>query len=248
VFFPQLQSFFKTIYSNQMSRLGWKSKPNEASGTGTLRATVISMMGISGDKVVMKQAFDAFMAYRKDPVGAPIAGDLQHAIFRCALRHDEATVQKALRDIYEDSRTSPESKRNCLIVMGCVKDLQHHADVMDYLFWSGQVRLQDFAFPLGSLSGTTDEGGVAVWEYFQKHHSKLHDRLGDGNWGGCVALSCRGVTTTEKADEIEAFFADPSHPVGSAKRRLEQALEVVRTRIDRRERDREGVAKYFSNL
>jgi hypothetical protein len=62
-------------------------------------------------------------------------------------------------------------------------------------------------------------------------------------WASLVGLSCRGLRTMEEADEVEAFFN--VHPPGSAKRRLSQALESVRTRSTRLERDRKVVAEFL---
>ena len=247
-FFPKFQSYLKSIYAKQLELLGWESQDGEPSRTGTLRATVIRVMGVSGDKNVLQKAYDMFMAHKKD--GAPMDGDLRNTIFRCALRHDEATVLQALQEMFEDPHTSPEEKRDCLVAMGSVKDMQRHAKVLDYIFWSGKTRLQDFAFPLGSLSGSSDQGGLAVWKYFKANYERLQTRLGEGStmWSSCVGLSARGVTTVEYADEVEAFFQDPKHILGSAQRRFDQALEVVRTKISRRERDREAVAAYFDSL
>ena len=246
-FFPQFQSFLKRLYARQMSILGWANKPDEESRTATLRATVIGMMGISGDKDVLSKAFDTLVAYKKEPVGAPIPGDVQRTIFRCALRHNEAAVFYTLREIFESESSLPEEKRSCLYVMGCVKDMTRHQEMIEYVLWSGKVRLQDISFPLATLSGTTDEGGYAMWDYFRTNFYRLRERLSTGPmWGSLVALSCRGIVTTRDADDVETFFADPARAPGSAKRRLTQTLELVRTRCSRRERDREGVAAFFS--
>jgi aminopeptidase 2 len=245
-FFPMFQIFLSSIYTTQMRQLGWDSRPDECARTGSLRATVIKMMGVAGEKDVLQQALDMFAAYKKDPKAAPVPGDLQSVVFRCAMRYDEAFVFESLRDLYEDPATSPEEKRDSLSVMGCVQDVRRQKEMSDYVFWSGKVRLQDIAFPLGSLSSASDEGGLGLWKYFQANYLKLHDRLGSGPmWASCVALSCRGVTTSKDADEVEAFFTD--HSPGSAKRRLTQALELVRTRISRRERDRDDVSAFLSN-
>ena len=241
-FFAKFQSFLKKLYSRQMQILGWEPKEGEAARTGTLRATVIGMLGIARDPDVLQTAFDRFMTYKKDPDSIP--GDLRLSIFRCALRLDEAAVFDALKEIYEGS-SFPEEQRNCLTVMGCVTDGERHAAMFDYVFNSGKVRLQDISMPLGSLAGTTDEGGRAAWSYFCDNYSDLHSRLGSGPvWSVAVALSCRGLTTLAEADQVDEFFG--SRDLGSAKRRLAQALEVVRTKAKRRERDREAMADYFA--
>ena len=107
--------------------------------------------------------------------------------------------------------------------------------------------MQDVSFPLDSLAGRTDLGGKFCWHSFRDNFDKLHAKFGSGPmWGTIVALSCRGLRTTADASEVENFFKDSSHPVGSAARRLSQALETVKNRAARLERDRDAVGKFFS--
>lgn len=67
-------------------------------------------------------------------------------------------------------------------------------------------------------------------------------------WGPCVGLLCRGLNSLEEADEVEDFFSQSGREPGSAKRRLSQALEAVRTRAVRMDRDREAVGEFLSTL
>jgi aminopeptidase N len=205
-------------------------------------------MGLTGDKGVMKKAYEVFSVHRSDPNGSPIPGDLQGAIFRCALRYEEMAVFDGLREIYEGPGASPEEKRECLMVMGKVKDTVLRQKMMDYVFWSGFVRLQDITFALSSLATSDDDGGIAVWNFFKSNYAELSTKIGKGSntWSACVGLSVSGLTTIEAANEVEAFFE--KHPAGSASRRLEQGLEVVRTKIMRRERDREALTTFLDDL
>lgn len=102
------------------------------------------------------------------------------------------------------------------------------------------------AFPLGSLTSASDEGGRAAWEYFKRNYDKLHSKLGTGFlWRDCVGLCSRGLKTAAEAQEVEDFFNEPHHPAGSGTRRLQQALEVVRTSAARIERDRKALMTFF---
>lgn len=240
-FFPKFQAYLLKIYSKQMQILGWDSKEGESQRTGTLRAAVISMVGRAGDNAVREEAYRRFCAFDQDGVNIP--GDLQRNVFRLALQHDEEHAIVALTRIYEKS-TFPEEQRNCLSVMGSVKDMKRHADIMEYALFSGKVRLQDSVFTLNTLSSSTDEGGRACWKAFQTQYDRFHAKFfGGPMWGACVGLSCRGLRTLAEADEVESFFQ--AKPPGSAKRRLIQGLEAVRTRATRLERDRELVAAFL---
>jgi puromycin-sensitive aminopeptidase len=240
-FFPKFQAYITKIYAKQLEVLGWDAKEGESQRTGTLRASIINMMGRAGDATIREEAFRRFCAYEQD--GTSIPGDLQGIVFRLALRHDEDHVYPALRRIYEKC-TFPEEQRNCLAAMGSVQDMNRHTEMLDYALFSGQVRLQDVAFPLNSLSASSDKGGRACWESFKNQHERVISKFGGGPmWGACVGLSCRGLRTLKEADEVEVFFA--ANPPGSAKRRLVQGLEAIRTRATRLERDVEQVAAFL---
>jgi len=103
------------------------------------------------------------------------------------------------------------------------------------------------AWPLGSLCASSDEGGRATWNYFKQNYNRLHAKLGSGGflWRDTVGLCSRGLRTAAEAQEVEDFFKEPGHVAGTGFRRLEQALEVVRTQAARIERDREALSNFF---
>lgn len=236
------------LFARQMKILGWEAAENESPRVGTLRGTVIDMMGIAGDEKVLRQAFEKFMAHKQDPSGSPIPGDLRSVIFHCALRHDEGTVYKALKEMYESGGLLPEEERDCLIAMGRVKDSSLHSEMLSYVLFSGKVRLQDMAFPLSSLSSSSDAGGLAAWTFFKENYERIEGQFRGGPmWGAVCALTCRGLKTEEGAQDVEAFFQEKSHSIGSAQRRLRQSLEVIRTNISRRERDFASVEQFLND-
>jgi aminopeptidase N len=244
-FFERYQNFLRAVYSKHMDRLGWEASAGESQRMGTLRATIISMLGVAGDANVLEQSYKRFCEYAANPEASNVPGDLQQIMFRNALRHNEEEVYPMLKSIYENS-TFPEEQRNCLSVLGAVKDMTRHEEMLEYTLFSGKVRLQDIAFSLGSLSSTTDEGGRACWNLLKDRIGEIHSQFGVGPmWGAVCGLACRGLKTHAEADEVEAFFSNPAHPPGSAKRRLTQALEAVRTKATRLERDREDVTVFL---
>ena len=242
-FYDKLKAYFASLYRNQYKLLGWEAKPGESDRTATLRSTVIQMMGMSGDESVEEEATRLFLDLTSASPSMSVPGDLQQVIFKLALRHDEEKVYGVLKEIFERVEGSPEEKRNALSTMGCVVDPVRHASMLDYVFFSGKVRLQDMTFPLGALSATSDEGGRLTWTFLRDNFSTLQSKYKDSvMWGNIVGLSCRGLTEAVEADQVEEFFKDRT---GSATRRLSQALEIVRTRAQRRARDREALKRFL---
>lgn len=142
-FYGKFKQFIRGLYSRRVKKLGWEARPNESARTGTMRGTAISMMAISGDEEVTKEAYDRFMKYKEQPEANPLGGDLRPVIFKLALRFDEAAVLLALKEIYERS-TFPEEQRDCLGVMGNVEDPLCHFEVFKYTLFSGKVRRRSF--------------------------------------------------------------------------------------------------------
>ncbi|KAI2509760.1 metalloaminopeptidase [Fragilaria crotonensis] len=241
-FFSKFQSYLIKIYTKQFDILGWDAKDGESQRTGTLRASVISMMGRAGDESICAEAHRRFCDYVTHGIGIP--GDLQGIVFRLALRYDEAQVYPSLRNLYEAS-TFPEEQRNCLSAMGSVQDRGRHLEMLEYTLFSGKVRLQDIAFPLGALSSASDDGGRACWDFFSTHYNRFLSAgfAGGPMWGACVGFSCRGLKTLDEANQVEAYFV--TNPPGSARTRLIQGLEAIRTRAIRLARDEAAVAAFL---
>jgi aminopeptidase N len=245
-YYPQLQTFIKKIYTPQFEILGWKATDGEAPRTGSLRATIISMLGTAGDERILKESYNSFMEYRHDPNESFLDGDMRSVIFECALRHNETIVFDELRRMYKDPNTLPEEQRDCLSVMGRVKDEKRHKDMLEYIFFSKNVRLQDISFPLASLAATSNHGGVATWKFFTTNFDVLRSQMGNtGNiWAACIGLACCGLRTSEDIDSVASFFE--THSAGAGEKRLAQSMEVVRTKIARRERDRDNLAEFLN--
>lgn len=244
--FDLFQKYLLSIYSRQMSHYGFDPVPGEPARSGTLRATIIGMMCTAGDSSVLEESLRRFDACCDNITENPIHGDLQKVIFKGAVQKDEKRAYEALRKMYETS-TFPEEQRNCLVAMGSIRDPMRHAQMLEYTLFSGKVRYQDIAFPLSTLATTTSAGGKATWAFFCENYRSIEEKFGSGPvWSSCVALSCRGLRTLEECAEVESFFADPTHKEGSASRRLNQTMELLRTLSARRSRDAVSVGDYLS--
>ena len=95
---------------------------------------------------------------------------------------------------------------------------------------SGEVKLQDFFYPIGSVSQSSAEGLDLAWAYFQEHFERLTGMLAKSvSWltDALVLNSVSGFATAAKADEVAAFFE--AHPVPQSSRKIAQAVENIRT-------------------
>lgn len=245
-FFVKFQNFLHNIYANQMETIGWDPKLDDDEHTGSLRATIISMMGLTGDTAALEEALRRFKSFVENPDTDLVTGDVRTAIFRAALRADEGFVSSELKRIFETA-ADPGVQRSALSVMGRVKDIDRHREMLDYALHSGKVRYQDMAFVLNGLATTTSEGGRKCWNNFVSDFDRLAAKFREQHvvWGMLLGVTSRGLETCEEADMVEQFFAEPDHPAGAGQRRVAQALEAVRTNAARLDRDRDIVASFL---
>jgi aminopeptidase N len=140
-FYPKLQQYLSKLYSKQASLLGWDASPTESARTGTLRGTVLRMMGVTKDSAILEEAYRRFLeATKADSLEGAIPGDLRRVLFRLALRDDEDAVYQTLKRAYEEQGSlSPEAQRDCLVVMGCVQNPKLRSEMLYYTFFSGKV-------------------------------------------------------------------------------------------------------------
>lgn len=245
-FLPALQSYVKRIFDPRMQELGWTVNNGEDPRVGSLRAAVISILGAVRDEPVLKKSFDLLVAFMEDHDTNSLDGDMLGAIFKNAMRYDEERVYTLLRELVNDHRVSPEETREALQALGSVKDLRRHMDMLEYALFSGSVRLQDVSFILSSLAMSSDEGGFRTWKFFTDNYDRIHQAVGDGPlWSAVSGLCCRGLRTLDQAQEVQDFWQ--VHDPKSAKRRVAQSLELVRTNATRRNRDRVALAAFFSS-
>jgi len=175
-FFAKFQGFLKNIYANQMENIGWDKSQTDDEDTGTLRATIINMMGSTGDTGVLEEALRRFKAFVEDPSTSLVTADVRTAVFRTALRADESLVSADLKRIFEMS-ADQGVQRSCLSVLGRVKDSNRHARMLDYVLFSGKVRYQDMSFVLNGLATTTSEGGRRCWDNFVADFPRLASKF-----------------------------------------------------------------------
>jgi hypothetical protein len=94
---------------------------------------------------------------------------------------------------------------------------------------SGAVKLQDFFYPIGSVSSSSAAGLELTWAYFQEHFDRIRTMLKKSvAWlmEAVVISSVSGFATVARADEVEAFFV--AHPLPQNSRKISQAVENIR--------------------
>ena len=59
---------------------------------------------------------------------------------------------------------------------------------------SGEIKLQDFFYPMGSVRSSSGEGRIIAWDFLKEHFQAIKDMVGTANSSlmDAVIVSCAG--------------------------------------------------------
>merc|ERR1712232_443025 len=120
-------------------------------------------------------------------------------------------------------------KKDVYLAIGAVPGEASKRKVLDWAT-SGEVKLQDFFYPILSVSSSSSEGLETAWSYLQEHFHRIYDLIKKASpslMAAVVTYSCGDFSSHDRADEIEAFFEKNSVPLIS--RKVSQIIEKTRS-------------------
>merc|ERR1712232_1305128 len=120
-------------------------------------------------------------------------------------------------------------RKHVLSTLGSIEDPQLKLETVKWSV-SGEVKLQDCFYAIGSVGRSGKTGRDITWKYFQENHEKFSTRLANASSSlmDAVIVMCAGsFCSVEKADEIDEFFRANPFPKNS--RKIAQMTENMRT-------------------
>jgi len=220
--------FAHGVVKNALSKCGWEPRAEDTHTDKLFRADVIGMLDVfaASDPEVVKEATRRFEGHFEDASLLP--SDYKSTVYKIVLKAGgEAEYERVLKT-YTDT-TDNAIRKYAMGTLGASKDKALKLRTLEWALNSEDVKLQDFFYPIGSVSGD-QEGILLAWQFFQDNFERFKEKLAKASpslMDACIVYSCNRFCTYDKADEIEAFFA--KHPVPSSERRISQLLENVRT-------------------
>lgn len=113
----------------------------------------------------------------------------------------------------------------------------------------GTVRAQDFVYPVAGVVGSA-EGVRTYWEWFTSNWDEIVAFLPPNGIGNilprAVGMSVARFTSSEDRAKCEAFYS--SRKEDGFARSLDQAFEMVSTRVKWLERDSEAINEFLSTI
>lgn len=234
-----LNAFCIDLYLPIYEKLGWNAQSNEDQLNVMLRSLVLSQLGSCGYPDVVSEALTRFSDHILEK--AVISPDLRSVVYGTVLKHGDKKVYEQMINLYKASDMQEEQVR-MLGVLGRSKD--NIETTLNFML-TDCVRGQD---AVTLLNGCLDSksGCVKAWQFFKGHFQKISEKCSGGTLQArLVQCLVESFSSVDKAKEIETFF--DQHPLPSAKRSLQQALETVHIQTKWIERDFKSLNNFFAS-
>ncbi|GKY96228.1 hypothetical protein MPSEU_000582700 [Mayamaea pseudoterrestris] len=224
-------AFARSIVVNGMQKVGWVASKSDDPLTSMLRGILVNLLGTFAydDESVASEAstrFKAFLENHDDVQSLP--SDIRSPVFKIYLKNGTAKEYDEVKKYYYDATDNAERK-HVLGSLGFISDPKLKLKTMEWST-SGEIKLQDFFYLMGSVGHSNSAGRQVAWKYFQDNFEAIKAMVANASsslMDAVIVMCCSGFCSNEKADEIEAFFKD--HTLPSSARKISQTLEGMRS-------------------
>merc|ERR1712194_10297 len=195
-----------------------------------LRAVLIRLQTEFPSQETVMEASKRFGALVADASYTGLPSEYRTSVYTVMLRESgPRNGQKVFADlmvIFQRASTHPEKLQVMRALgYGASKELKDRA--LSFAL-SSEVKLQDIMYTVYSVSGSGPGGALLAWEWFQAHFEELKGKA-SASMGimSHLVTACSGrFVTSDKADEVEAFFQ--AHLLPLCERKISQNLEAIR--------------------
>lgn len=205
-----------------------------------LRATLVRLQAhfcASDDDVSAKaqELWDEFFELAQSGGDSPnLPADFKIPVFKIVLKNCKThQAFEQLLALLPSLKTNAERKA-VYLSLGAAPQPALKRRVLEWAV-SGDIKLQDFFYPMGSVSQSSPEGLALAWSFFQERFDTIHGMVAKASaslMDAAIVYSVAGYATEAKAAEIEAFFTDPTTKeprLPQSNRKIQQTVEGIRT-------------------
>ena len=113
------QVYARSILQRSFEQVGWEPKPDEPARIGSLRASLISALGVLDDEEIVKGCRERFQKFLTDPASIP--PDLRPSVFEVVGRYADEATWKKIHELGLKT-TSIEEKQTYYDALACAAD------------------------------------------------------------------------------------------------------------------------------
>ncbi len=223
------QTFAKSLILPLSEKVGWAPASTDNHLTTLLRGIMIHLLAsfCAEDAAVQQEAnrrFDLFWNNYEDVDSLP--SDYRSAVFSIVLQSGNNERYEQIKSYYKKAPNNAEAK-HVLNSLGSISDEKLKWATMEWST-SGDIKLQDFFYVMGSVARSNKVGRDTAWKYFQDEFDKLKDMLASASpslMNAVIVLCAGGGSSMAKADAVKEFFEE--HPMPSNSRKIDQTIEGI---------------------
>ena len=227
-------------FRSQFSALGWKPAAGEDDDTRMRRAALVGLLGdVAEWEPVVTEAASRCSAYLRDR--ASLDANLADSVVALAARAGEVSLYESFLEAVAQART-PQERRRFLFALGEFRNLRLIERTLG-LALSETVPTQDVVFVLTRLLANR-VARERAWAFVKKKWTALRKRMPPMLVTRLVEATPALQTATSRRD-IASFFR--AHPIPTAKRALQQALERFDLNAELRRREAPGLRRWLES-
>ena len=223
----QYQAWVRATFSPVVDKLGWVSAPDDSDEIRARRATLITILGLSGhDPKTIEMS--------KDMVNKALNGELVDrtvlsAALNVAAREGDAVLYNRILGHFAQIKTQDD-----FILYGQVLCLFSDPALLNRTLSfaiSPGMRAQDAPRVIGAVMANP-AGRQVAWDFIRQHWPEVDAKL--SNYTDASMVSITGVfCDTAKRDEVQQFFTE--HKIPAAERELKLTIEQINACTDVRQ-------------
>uniref|UniRef100_A0A8C4QJV6 Aminopeptidase n=2 Tax=Eptatretus burgeri TaxID=7764 RepID=A0A8C4QJV6_EPTBU len=229
--FSSFQSYVVDLFTPVGKRLGWEAITGEGHLDAMLRTTVLDRLGRYGHRPTLAEAKRRFSDHVEGRRTLPV--DMRRPVYIAVLRHGDASVMDTILKMFRET-DELEEKHRIQMVLGAASSSELLQRALDFSL-SEEVRSQDTVFVIASVAGQSRLGMGMAWDFVRENWMELNGRYQGTSMLGHLVWTAGNFASEERALEVKAFF--DTHPVPSAERAVQQAMENIRLNAAWLERD-----------
>lgn len=227
-----LNTFARTLVLPLLEKVGWDSKPDDAHLTSLLRGTMVSLLSTFcyDDPMVSAEAKRRCEAFLEDPTNVTVLpSDIKTSVFNIYLHNGDEREYENVKGYYYKAKDNAERK-TVLNSLGSIGSETLKLATLDWTT-SGEIKLQDFFYAIGSVGRSGLQGRTITYQYFEKHHKRIHEMLGSSSpslMDAVIVLSMGSFCSKSMADTITSFFETHKELYTKNERKVQQMVESIR--------------------
>lgn len=224
--FYHFKEFGRKIVSTGLLLVGWDSKASDGHSEKLMRATIISLLDTFScdDAEVVKEARRRYDLHWTEPEALP--SEYKSTVYKIILMNGGIKEYEQILKTFYDTEDNAEKRFS--YTLGAIADKKLKTRVLDWCVKSGDVKMQDFFYPIAGVSSSA-EGVIISWNYFKDNFEYIKNKLSKASpslMDAVIVYSISKFCTNERATEIEDFFIN--NPLPQSARRISQTIESMR--------------------